>query len=160
MMPFRALVDAYWKEKYIVAWLAYDPIAGVTIGIIAIPLAMVLVVGSGVALQHDLYTAAATGIAIALMGGPRFSVSDPTAASAAILYPVSQQSGSAELSVATLLSGTFLVLTGLTRFGRPIEYIPVPVTLGFTSGIGTAIGTMQTKDFLDPQMVRAPGHYL
>lgn len=151
-MPFRALIDACWKEKYTAARFTRDLIAGITVGIIAIPLAMALAIGSGVAPQYGLYTAAVAGIVIALTGGSRFSVSGPTAAFVVILYPVSQQFGLAGLLVATLLSGIFLILMGLARFGRLIEYIPVSVTLGFTSGIGITIGTMQIKDFLGLQM--------
>jgi SulP family sulfate permease len=77
-----------------------------------------------------------------------------------ILYPVSQQFGLAGLLVATLMSGVFLILFGLARFGRLIEYIPLSVTLGFTSGIGITIGTMQIKDFLGLQMAHVPEHYL
>ncbi|MGU0160034.1 SulP family inorganic anion transporter [Escherichia coli] len=82
-----------------------------------------------------------------MTGGSRFSVSGPTAAFVVILYPVSQQFGLAGLLVATLLSGIFLILMGLARFGRLIEYIPVSVTLGFTSGIGITIGTCRLKIF-------------
>ena len=155
-MPFRALIDACWKEKYTAARFTRDLIAGITVGIIAIPLAMALAIGRGVAPQYGLYTAAVAGIVIALTGGSRFSVSGPTAAFVVILYPVSQQFGLAGLLVATLLSGIFLILMGLARFGRLIEYIPVSVTLGFTSGIGITIGTMQIKDFL----AHVPEHYL
>lgn len=158
-MPFRALIDACWKEKYTAARFTRDLIAGITVGIIAIPLAMALAIGSGVAPQYGLYTAAVAGIVIALTGGSRFSVSGPTAAFVVILYPVSQQFGLAGLLVATLLSG-ILILMGLARFGRLIEYIPVSVTLGFTSGIGITIGTMQIKDFLGLQMAHVPEHYL
>lgn len=97
---------------------------------------------------------------IALTGGSRFSVSGPTAAFVVILYPVSQQFGLAGLLVATLMSGIFLILFGTARFGRLIEYIPLSVTLGFTSGIGITIGTMQIKDFLGLQMAHVPEHYL
>lgn len=159
-MPFRALIDACWKEKYTAARFTRDLIAGITVGIIAIPLAMALAIGSGVAPQYGLYTAAVAGIVIALTGGSRFSVSGPTAAFVVILYPVSQQFGLAGLLVATLMSGVFLILMGLARFGRLIEYIPVSVTLGFTSGIGITIGTMQIKDFLGLQMAHVPEHYL
>ena len=79
-MPFRALIDACWKEKYTAARFTRDLIAGITVGIIAIPLAMALAIGSGVAPQYGLYTAAVAGIVIALTGGSRFSVSGPTAA--------------------------------------------------------------------------------
>ncbi|HFV5890915.1 TPA: C4-dicarboxylic acid transporter DauA [Escherichia coli] len=160
VMPFRALIDACWKEKYTAARFTRDLIAGITVGIIAIPLAMALAIGSGVAPQYGLYTAAVAGIVIALTGGSRFSVSGPTAAFVVILYPVSQQFGLAGLLVATLMSGVFLILMGLARFGRLIEYIPVSVTLGFTSGIGITIGTMQIKDFLGLQMAHVPEHYL
>ena len=159
-MPFRALIDACWKEKYTTARFTRDLIAGITVGIIAIPLAMALAIGSGVPPQYGLYTSAVAGIVIALTGGSRFSVSGPTAAFVVILYPVSQQFGLAGLLVATLMSGIFLILFGLARFGRLIEYIPLSVTLGFTSGIGITIGTMQIKDFLGLQMPHVPEHYL
>lgn len=159
-MPFRALIDACWKEKYTASRFTRDLIAGITVGIIAIPLAMALAIGSGVAPQYGLYTSAVAGIVIALTGGSRFSVSGPTAAFVVILYPVSQQFGLAGLLVATLMSGIFLILFGLARFGRLIEYIPLSVTLGFTSGIGITIGTMQIKDFLGLQMAHVPEHYL
>lgn len=158
-MPFRALIDACWKEKYTLSRFTRDLIAGVTVGIIAIPLAMALAIGSGVAPQYGLYTSAVAGIIIALAGGSRFSVSGPTAAFVVILYPVSQQFGLAGLLVATLLSGVFLVLFGLARFGRLIEYIPISVTLGFTSGIGITIATMQIKDFFGLQLTHMPEHY-
>lgn len=163
-MPFRALIDACWKEKYTTTRFTRDLIAGITVGIIAIPLAMALAmalaIGSGVPPQYGLYTSAVAGIVIALTGGSRFSVSGPTAAFVVILYPVSQQFGLAGLLVATLMSGIFLILFGLARFGRLIEYIPLSVTLGFTSGIGITIGTMQIKDFLGLQMPHVPEHYL
>ena len=159
IVPFRALIDACWKEKYTASRFVRDLIAGITVGIIAIPLAMALAIGSGVAPQYGLYTSAVAGIVIALTGGSRFSVSGPTAAFVVILYPVSQQFGLAGLLVATLMSGIFLILFGLARFGRLIEYIPVSVTLGFTSGIGITIATMQIKDFLGLQLSHSPEHY-
>ena len=159
-MPFRALIDACWKEKYTAARFTRDLIAGITVGIIAIPLAMALAIGSGVAPQYGLYTAAVAGIVIALTGGSRDSGAGPPAAVVGCLSPVSRQFGLAGLLVATLLSGIFLILMGLARFGRLIEYIPVSVTLGFTSGIGITIGTMQIKDFLGLQMAHVPEHYL
>jgi len=90
VLPFRALIDACWKEKYTSSRFVRDLIAGITVGIIAIPLAMALAIGSGVAPQYGLYTSAVAGIVIALTGGSRFSVSGPTAAFVVILYPVSQ----------------------------------------------------------------------
>ncbi|WP_105648182.1 C4-dicarboxylic acid transporter DauA [Cronobacter dublinensis] len=160
ILPFRALVEACWREKYTLSRLSRDLLAGITVGIIAIPLAMALAIGSGVPPQYGLYTSAIAGIVIALSGGSRYSVSGPTAAFVVILYPVAQQFGLSGLLVATLMSGVFLVLFGLARFGRLIEYIPLPVTLGFTSGIGITIATMQIKDFFGLEVAHVPEHYL
>jgi SulP family sulfate permease len=122
------------ERKYTSSRFIRDLIAGITVGIIAIPLAMALAIGSGVAPQYGLYTSAVAGIVIALTGGSRFSVSGPTAAFVVILYPVSQQFGLAGLLVATLMSGVFLILFGLARFGRLIEYIPFPSRSGSPPG--------------------------
>jgi len=157
---FSALTDACFREKYTFQRLLKDAIAGVTVGIIAIPLAMALAIGCGVPPQYGLYTSAVAGIIIAIFGGSRFSVSGPTAAFVVILYPVSQQFGLSGLLLATLMSGFMLLLMGLARFGRLIEYIPLPVTLGFTSGIAITIGTMQFKDFFGLTMATVPEHYL
>ncbi|RLM18916.1 C4-dicarboxylic acid transporter DauA [Brenneria alni] len=158
--PFSALIEACWREKYTLHRFTQDIIAGITVGIIAIPLAMALAIASGVPPQYGLYTAAIAGIVIAVSGGSRYSVSGPTAAFVVILYPVSQQFGLSGLLVATLLSGVFLLLMGICRFGRLIEYIPLSVTLGFTSGIAITIGTMQIKDFFGLHMSVVPEHYV
>ncbi len=157
--PFSALIEACWREKYTLSRFTHDVIAGITVGIIAIPLAMALAIASGVPPQYGLYTSAVAGLLIAICGGSRYSVSGPTAAFVVILNPVSQQFGLSGLLVATLLSGVFLLLMGLCRLGRLIEYIPLPVTLGFTSGIAITIATMQVKDFFGLTMATVPEHY-
>ncbi|KGT92559.1 transporter [Erwinia typographi] len=158
--PFSALIAACWQEPYSRHRLLKDTIAGITVGIIAIPLSMALAIASGVPPQYGLYTSAIAGLVIALSGGSRYSVSGPTAAFVVILYPVSQQFGLSGLLVATLLSGIILVVMGLARVGRLIEYIPLPVTLGFTSGIAITIATMQIKDFFGLQLVHMPETYV
>ncbi|WP_353241855.1 C4-dicarboxylic acid transporter DauA [Providencia sp.] len=160
LRPFSALIDSCWKEKYTAARFIKDLIAGITVGIIAIPLAMALAIASGVPPQYGLYTAAIAGIIIAITGGSRYSVSGPTAAFVVILYPVSQQFGLSGLLVATLMSGVILLAMGFARFGKFIEYIPVSVTLGFTSGIAITIATMQIKDFFGLQMEHVPENYV
>lgn len=157
---FSALIAACWREKYTAQRLVHDIIAGITVGIIAIPLAMALAIASGVPPQYGLYTSAIAGIVIAVTGGSRYSVSGPTAAFVVILYPVSQQFGLSGLLMATLLSGVFLVLMRVCRFGRLIEYIPLSVTLGFTSGIGITIVTMQIKDLFGLHLTTVPEHYI
>lgn len=157
--PFSALKDSFCAG-YTSRHLVKDIIAGLTVGIIAIPLSMALAIASGVPPQHGLYTAIIAGIIIALTGGSRFNISGPTAAFVVILYPVTQQFGLSGLLMATLLSGIILVLMALCRLGRLIEYIPLPVTLGFTSGIGIVIATLQIKDFLGLSIEKMPSHYL
>ena len=159
LLPGSALAEACRHEPYSLQRLMKDAVAGITVGIIAIPLAMALAIASGVPPQYGLYTSAIAGLVIALFGGSRFSVSGPTAAFVVILFPVSQQFGLAGLLVATLLSGAMLVLMGIARIGRLIEYIPLPVTLGFTSGIGITIGTMQVKDLFGLEMAVVPEHF-
>ncbi|STY62961.1 C4-dicarboxylic acid transporter DauA [Mannheimia haemolytica] len=157
--PFSGLKDAlnagYGKQH-----LIRDIISGLTVGVIAIPLSMALAIASGVPPQHGLYTAIVAGIVIALTGGSRFNISGPTAAFVVILYPVTQQFGLSGLLMATMLSGGILVLMALLRLGRLIEYIPLPVTLGFTCGIGIVIATLQIKDFLGLSIEKMPEHYL
>lgn len=157
--PFSALNDAF-RSGYNQKHLIKDIISGLTVGVIAIPLSMALAIASGVPPQHGLYTAIVAGIVIALTGGSRFNISGPTAAFVVILYPVTQQFGLGGLLMATLLSGVILVLMALLRLGRLIEYIPLPVTLGFTCGIGIVIATLQIKDFLGLTIEKMPEHYL
>ncbi|QIM66564.1 C4-dicarboxylic acid transporter DauA [Mannheimia granulomatis] len=157
--PFSALKDAF-QAGYTQKHLVRDIIAGLTVGVIAIPLSMALAIASGVPPQHGLYTAIVAGFVIALTGGSRFNISGPTAAFVVILYPVTQQFGLSGLLMATLLSGIILVLMALLRLGRLIEYIPLPVTLGFTCGIGIVISTLQIKDFLGLTVSEMPEHYI
>ena len=155
-----AFRDSVLREPYSRQRFARDLVAGVTVGIIAIPLAMALAIASGVPPQHGLYTAMIAGFVIALTGGSRFSVSGPTAAFVVILHPVALQFGLGGLLVATLMAGAILVGLAVARFGRLIEYIPEPVTLGFTSGIAIVIATLQLKDFLGLPLPELPESYL
>ncbi len=157
--PFSALQDSF-RAGYNKNNLFRDMVAGITVGIIAIPLSMALAIASGVAPQHGLYTAIVAGIVIALLGGSRFNISGPTAAFVVILYPITQQFGLSGLLMATLLSGIILVFMALFRLGRLIEYIPLPVTLGFTAGIGIVIATLQIKDFFGLEIAQMPSTYI
>lgn len=157
---FSALIESCVREPYNNRRFVKDLIAGITVGIIAIPLAMALAIASGVPPQYGLYTSIVAGIIIALTGGSRFSVSGPTAAFVVILYPVSVQYGLSGLLVATLFSGIFLIIMGVLRLGRFIEYIPLSVTLGFTSGIAITIATMQVKDFFGLTLDHMPENYI
>lgn len=143
----NALRESLQESPYTAQRFGKDIIAGITVGIIAIPLSMALAIASGVAPQYGLYTAMIAGFMIALTGGSRFSISGPTAAFVVILYPIAEKFGLGGLLLATLLSGLMLIAMAFARLGRFIEYIPESVTLGFTSGIAIVIATLQLKDF-------------
>lgn len=156
----HALLESCFAEPYSTQRFAKDVIAGITLGIIAIPLAMALAIASGVAPQYGLYSAMVAGFFIALTGGSRYSISGPTAAFVVILYPITQQFGLGGLLVATLMAGLILVALALARLGRLIEYIPEPVTLGFTSGIAIVIATLQFRDFFGLDLAELPESWL
>ncbi len=156
--PAHALREAL-REGYTRADLQRDILAGIVVGVVALPLSMALAIASGVPPQHGLYTAIIGGGLIALLGGSRVQVSGPTAAFVVILAPIAAQHGVAGLLVATLMAGVILVLMGLGGLGRLIEFIPYPVTTGFTAGIAIVIATLQLKDFFG-LTVDLPDHYL
>ncbi|WP_406665602.1 C4-dicarboxylic acid transporter DauA [Gallaecimonas sp. GXIMD1310] len=149
------LAEGYNRQDAI-----HDLIAGVTVGIIAIPLSMALAIASGVAPQYGLYTAIIAGLVIALSGGSRFSISGPTAAFVVVLYPIAQHYGLAGLLVASMMAGILLLLMAFFRLGRLIEYIPEAVTLGFTGGIAVVIATLQIKDVFGLSISALPADYL
>lgn len=146
-LPFASALRETLRWGYSRHDLQADLMAGLTLGIIAVPLAMALAIASGVPPQHGLYTAIVAGAVIALSGGSRFSVSGPTAAFVVILLPVTSQYGLGGLLLATLMAGLILLLMGLLKLGRLIQFIPAPVTLGFTAGIAVVIASLQLKDF-------------
>lgn len=143
---FAALRESLGKG-YSLQMLRGDLVAGLTVGIIAIPLAMALAIAVGVAPEHGLYTGIVGGLIIALTGGSRFNISGPTAAFVVILLPITQQYGIGGLLLVTAMSGVILLILGFARMGNLIQFVPYPVVLGFTAGIGIVIATLQVKDF-------------
>jgi SulP family sulfate permease len=135
-------------------------LAGLTVGVSALPLSMALAIASGVPPQHGLYTAMVAGIVIALSGGSKVNISGPTAAFVVVLLPIVQQYGFGGLLMSGLMAGVILILMGVARLGRLIEIVPYPVTVGFTAGIGVVIATIQLKDFLGLSVDALDGHYL
>jgi SulP family sulfate permease len=151
----RTLARGYGRAD-----LSADLLAGAVVGIVALPLSMALAIATGVPPQHGLYTAIAAGLVIALAGGSKVQVSGPTAAFVVILAPVATRHGLAGLCLATLLAGGLLVAMGIARFGRFVEFVPYPVTTGFTAGIALVIATLQLKDFLGLDPGALPEHFL
>lgn len=129
-----------------------DLLAGVVVGIIAVPLSMALAIATGVPPQFGLYTAAFAGIVGAVFGGCRFQVTGPTAAFVVVLAPIVSKQGTTGLLVAGFLAGLMLVAAGWAGLGRLIEYIPHPVTTGFTSGIGVVIAILQLPRILGVEL--------
>ena len=135
-------------------------LAGLTVGVIALPLSMALAIASGVAPQHGLYTAIIAGIFTALSGGSKVNISGPTAAFVVVLLPIVHQYGLGGLLISGLMAGVILVFMGLIKLGRLVEIVPYPVTIGFTSGIGVVIATFQIKDFLGLNIESLEGSYI
>ena len=156
---FVALRDSF-RQGYSLASLRSDILAGVTVGIIAIPLGMALAIAVGVAPQHGLYTGIVGGLIIALCGGSRFNISGPTAAFVVILLPITQQHGLGGLLLVTLMAGVILVSLGLSRMGNLIQFVPYPVVMGFTAGIGIVIATLQIKDFFGLSGIGQHSNYI
>lgn len=160
LLPVFAAWRQTLKAGYSFKALRGDLAAGLTVGIIAIPLAMALAIAVGVAPQYGLYTVLVGAPLIALTGGSRFNVSGPTAAFVVILLPITQQFGLGGLLLCTMLAGLIMIAMGLGRAGRLIEFVPYPVTLGFTAGIGIVIATLQLKDLFGLSLSSQPLHYL
>jgi len=154
-----ALRASLLHERYSGAKLRGDLMAGLTVGISAIPLSMALAIAIGVPPQHGLYTSLVAGLVMALLGGSRYSVSGPTAAFVIILQPVVQQFGVHGLMLTTLLSGVFILLMALARFDRVLSYIPHTVTFGFTLGIAVVLATLQLPDLLGLVLTEPLPHF-
>lgn len=155
-----AALRAVLAEGYTLLDLRRDALAGMVVGVVALPLSMALAISSGVPPQHGLYTAIIAGLLSSLLGGSRTQVSGPTAAFVVVLAPISHQYGLGGLLVATMMAGALLVMLGLARMGQMIQWIPYPVTTGFTAGIAVVIATYQLPDFLGLTTGPMPEHYL
>src|SRR5690554_2532046 len=114
-------------------------VAGLIVGVVALPLAMAFAIASGVKPEQGLYTAIVAGIAVSLFGGSRVQIAGPTGAFIVILAGIVAQHGVDGLQIATLMAGLILLLFGLARMGAVIRFIPAPVIVGFTAGIGVVI---------------------
>ena len=156
---FSALRQSF-AAGYTINALRGDISAGLTVGIIAIPLAMALAIAVGVPPQHGLYTVLIGGSLIALTGGSRFNVSGPTAAFVVILLPITQQFGVGGLLLCTAMAGVILISMAVLRAGALLQFIPYPVTLGFTAGIGVVIATLQIKDAFGLQNIEPAANYI
>jgi sulfate permease, SulP family len=157
--PLAAALRETLREGYSKVDLRHDVLAGVAVGIIAVPLSLALAIASGVAPQQGLYTAFIAGTLIALLGGSRFNVSGPTAAFVVILFPIAQQHGLGGLLIAGVMAGLMQMALGWGRMGQLIQYIPHPVTTGFTAGIAVVIASLQLRDLLGLRDIEGSAHF-
>ena len=146
-------------KSYTRAAFHADLVAGVTVGIVALPLAMAFAIASGVPPQAGIFTAVIAGLIVSGLGGTRVSIGGPTGAFIVILYGIYAKYGAENLAVCTIMAGGLLLLMGLARLGTMIKYIPDPVTAGFTSGIAVLILSTQIKDFFGLSVEKVPSDF-
>jgi SulP family sulfate permease len=162
-MSQNRFVPKFWtclKEGYTRQQVADDVLAGIIVGIVALPLAIAFAIASGVKPEQGLYTAIVAGFLIALFSGSRVQIGGPTGAFIVIVYGIVQKYGYDGLAIATLMAGVLLIFMGLARLGSVIKYIPYPVTVGFTSGIALIIFTGQIPQALGINLDNIPSEFL
>ena len=152
---FSVLREGYTRQQF-----TADLVAGVIVGIVALPLAIAFAIASGVKPEQGLYTAIIAGLAVSVLGGSRVQIAGPTGAFIVIIYGIVQNHGYDGLAVATLLAGVFLIIMGVARLGTLLKFVPYPLTIGFTSGIALIIFTSQIKDFLGLRIHNLPADFL
>lgn len=148
------------REGYRVRDMRSDAIAGLTVAIVALPLAMALGIASGASPDKGLVTAVVAGFLISALGGSRVQVGGPTGAFVIVIFNVIAQHGYDGLMLATLLAGLILIVAGYAKLGKLIKFVPHPVVTGFTAGIAVIIASTQVKDFLGLAIDEVPADFL
>mgnify|MGYP000998743422 CR=1 FL=1 len=161
-LPFRL-----WRPKLLECLHGYrredltrDVIAGVTVGLVALPLAMAFGIASGVTPQAGIYTAVVGGLIVSLLGGSKIQISGPTGAFVVIVSGIIAQHGLSGLLVVTMMAGLIMLVLGLSGLGAAVRYIPRPVVIGFTNGIALLIASTQIKDFLGVNLPGDPSEFM
>ena len=156
-----------WTPKLILALRAYsleqlrhDLIAGVTVGLVALPLAMAFAISSGVSPQAGIYCAIVTGFVISAFGGSNFQIGGPTGAFVVVVAGIIAKYGIDGLFMATMMAGVILVVLGATGLGTAVKFIPQPVVVGFTNGIAVVIASTQLRDLFGLQMASVPSDFV
>jgi SulP family sulfate permease len=147
-------------QTYDRSQFARDLIAGLVVGVVALPLAIAFAIACGVSPDRGLWTAVIAGLIISALGGSRVQIGGPTGAFIVIVYGIVQQYGVGGLAIATFMAGVMLVAMGLARFGGAIKFIPHPVITGFTSGIAVIIFSSQIRDLLGLRMNAVPADFV
>ncbi len=147
-------------QDYSLRQFSQDAIAGLIVGVVALPLAIAFAIASGVSPERGLFTAIVAGFIVSALGGSRVQIGGPTGAFTVIVYGIVQQYGVEGLMLATLMAGVLLVVMGVAGIGSAIKFVAYPVIVGFTSGIALIIFAAQIKDFLGLQMGEVPAHFV
>ena len=152
----------WWKRLrgYTLQKFMADLVAGVTVGLVALPLAMAFAIASGVQPQAGLYCAVTAGFLISALGGSKTQIGGPTGAFVIVVYGIVGQYGLDGLFLCTIMAGAILVVLGLTGLGAAVKFIPRPVVLGFTNGIAVLIASTQIKDLFGLQVDKVPGDFV
>jgi SulP family sulfate permease len=148
------LKDYTWRK------FSADLLAGVTVGFVALPLAMAFAIASGVTPQSGLYCAIVAGFLISALGGSTTQIGGPTGAFVVVVYGIVARYGLDGLFMCTMMAGVLLVILGVTGLGTAVKYIPRPVVVGFTNGIAVIIASTQIKDFFGLKVEKVPGDFL
>lgn len=151
------LLDTF--EGYNSTLFSKDVLAGIAVGVVALPLAMAFAIASGLKPEAGIFTAIIAGGLISVLGGSRVQIGGPAGAFIVIVFGIVEHYGFANLLLATAMSGVFLFLMGLFHLGTLIRFIPVAVIIGFTNGIAVLIGLSQVKEFFGLQIVKMPAEF-
>lgn len=160
---WSAFIPVSWsvlREGYAFGDFKKDLIAGMTVGLVALPLAIAFAIASGVSPEQGICTAIVAGFLMALLGGSRFQIGGPTGAFVVIIYAIMQRQGYEGLVFVTLLAGAFLLIAAFSRLGNLIKYIPYPLVTGFTTGIAAIVFSSQMKDFFGLKMGEVPAEFI
>ncbi len=161
------MIRSDWLPKSVLCLKDYnrhkffsDAVAGITVGLVALPLAMAFAIASGVPPQAGLYCAIVAGFLISALGGSSTQIGGPTGAFVVVVYGIVARYGVDGLFMCTLMAGVLLVILGATGLGTAVKYIPRPVVIGFTNGIAVIIASTQIKDFFGIKVDKVPGEFL
>ena len=135
----------------------HDLIAGVTVGLVALPLAMAFAIASGLTPQAGIYCAVVTGFLISALGGSRTQIGGPTGAFVVVVAGIVAVHGVDGLFMCTMMAGLLLIILGVTGMGTAVKFIPRPIVIGFTNGIAVLIASTQIKDFFGLKIDKVPG---
>ncbi|MCU1270707.1 MAG: sulfate transporter [Acidobacteriaceae bacterium] len=165
-LDFSLPIDDRWLPKSVLCLRDYnlnkftrDVIAGITVGLVALPLAMAFAIASGLTPQAGIYCAVVTGFLISALGGSTTQIGGPTGAFVVVVAGIVAAHGVDGLFMCTMMAGVLLVVLGATGMGSAVKFIPRPVVIGFTNGIAVLIASTQIKDFFGLQVEKVPGEF-